>query len=213
MKSKTWNMYAEGPLACFTAVEAKAERLSYAVPTPSAIEGFLRGILGKNEIQWHVTQTRVLSRIRYMSMRRNEIKSFGSGLEPIYADTTQVRTQRTSTMLRDPRYVFSIFLTIRPEALTQDIVKYESMFERRILGGQHEYPPYFGLRELVATRFYLVEDLNDYQPIKLSHNLGRMFYGHRYAEGREPESKFWDAKIVNGIVTYPSREQIFGGGS
>ncbi len=210
MKSRVWNVYAEGPLGCFTAVEARVERFSYAVPTPSAIEGFLRGILGKNEIQWHVQQLRVLSPIRYMTWRRNELKDFGMGKQPVYIE--DMRTQRTSALLRDVRYIFSVFLTIRPSALTQDIVKYESMFERRIRGGQHEYPPYFGLRELVASRYHLVDDdLSRYSPINFSQNLGRMFYAHDYdGRGGIRDSKFWDAKIVKGVVTYPSRKEIFG---
>lgn len=211
MQSKTWHVYADGPLACFTAVEAKAERFSYPIPTPSAIEGFLSGILGKHEIQWHILQTRVLSKIRYLPIRRNELKFFGGGTTPVYADAEKVRTQRTTTLLRDPRYVFTVFLTIRPDAFTQDIAKYENMFERRILGGQHEYPPYFGLRELVASRFRLVSDISEYTPINFTQDLGRMFYGHRYVENRAPESKYWDARIVNGVVSYPSRDQIFGG--
>lgn len=210
MNSKIWHVYADGPLACFTAVEAKAERYSYPIPTPSAVEGFLKGILGKHEIQWHIHETRVLSKIRYMPIRRNELKFFGGGMEPVYADSEKVRTQRTTTLLRDPRYIFSVSLTINADALTQDMVKYENMFERRIRGGQHEYPPYFGLRELAAHRFHLVDDLKGLDPINLTENLGRMFYGHFYREGRAPESRYWDAKIVKGVVTYPSRQQVFG---
>lgn len=208
MKSKTWHVYAEGPLACFTAIEAKAERFSYAVPTPSAIEGFLRGILGKNEIQWHIVQTRVLSRVAYLTLRRNELKDFGNS-NPVYIE--DARTQRTTSLLRDPCYIFTAYLTIKPSALTQDIIKYESMFERRMASGQHEYPPYFGLRELVASRYRLIANLSEYRPINFTHNLGRMFYGHDYdGRGGVRSSKFWDAKIVNGVVTYPSREEIFG---
>jgi len=206
IKSKMYNIEMRGRLACFTAVESKIERVSYPIPTPSAVEGALSGVMGKHEIQWHLSQCRVLSKIRHTPVRRNELKEFGNN--PVYIENN--RAQRTTLYLKDVHYVFSVFMTIRPDAFTRDIVKYESMFERRMEGGQFEYYPYFGLRELAVSRYALVDDLSQFTPIPFSQNFGRMFYGHQYRDRRVVSSKFWEAKIVRGIVNYPSRDEIFG---
>ena len=63
-----------GDLACFTSPTTKVERLSQAVPTPSAARGILSSIYSKRtEFFWMVTKIEVLKPIRYISVRRNEI--------------------------------------------------------------------------------------------------------------------------------------------
>ena len=69
---------ASGPLACFTRPELKAERVSYQVMTPSAARGLLEAILWKPAIRWRVERIKVLSPIRWMAFRRNEVNGRAS---------------------------------------------------------------------------------------------------------------------------------------
>ena len=93
-----------GDLACFTSPTTKVERLSQAVPTPSAARGILSSVYAKpKEFFWMVTKIEVLKPIRYISVRRNEVKSIlGNNMEPISAEDE--RTQRQTVFLYDVRY-------------------------------------------------------------------------------------------------------------
>ena len=65
-----------GDFACFSRPECKVERLSYPVITPSAARGILSAIYSKPvEFYWQVKRIEVLSPIKYMSFKRNEVKS------------------------------------------------------------------------------------------------------------------------------------------
>ena len=61
-----------GPAALFTRPEAKVERLTYPVMTPSAAVGVLEAIFWKPEFTWDVAAIEVLKPIRYAQVRRNE---------------------------------------------------------------------------------------------------------------------------------------------
>src|SRR5690348_7629388 len=62
-----------GDRACFTRPEAKVERVSYPVMTPSAAEGVLSSIFWKPEIRWRIEEIWVLNDIRWFSLLRNEV--------------------------------------------------------------------------------------------------------------------------------------------
>ena len=67
-----------GPMACFTRPEAKVERVSYPVPTPSAARGILEAIFWKPEFSWHIREIVVLKPIQYVGFLRNEVNSKAS---------------------------------------------------------------------------------------------------------------------------------------
>ena len=46
------SIIVEGDYACFTRPEMKVERVSYDVPTPSALEGLLKSIYWKPAIRY-----------------------------------------------------------------------------------------------------------------------------------------------------------------
>ena len=66
-----------GDFACFSdPAGGKVERLSYPFPTPSAVRGILSAIYSKPpEFFWQINRIEVLNPIRYISFKRNEIKS------------------------------------------------------------------------------------------------------------------------------------------
>ena len=81
-----------GDYACFSEPYAKVERLTYPFPTPSAVRGILSSIYSKpKEFYWQVNRIEVLSPIRYISFKRNEVKVTVSN-KPIFTD--EERTQR-----------------------------------------------------------------------------------------------------------------------
>ena len=94
-----------GDLACFSMPDAKVERLTYPVPTPSAVRGILSSLYAKpREFYWQVNRIEVLNPIRTISFKRNEGKSKVRD-KPIFTD--EDRTQRQTVALRDVRYRFA----------------------------------------------------------------------------------------------------------
>lgn len=87
-----------GDFACFSPPYQKVERLSYPVPTPSAARGILSAIYSKPmEFYWQICRIEILNPIRYISFKRNEVKSTVSvkadvGSSILYTD--EDRTQR-----------------------------------------------------------------------------------------------------------------------
>jgi CRISPR-associated protein Cas5d len=104
-----------GDFACFTRPEMKVERVSYDVPTPSAVRAVFESIFWKPAIRWEVTKIEVLEPIKWISVRRNEVgvlmseKSNGIFIEPN-------RQQRAGLFLRDVKYRFYAILKYIPVA-------------------------------------------------------------------------------------------------
>lgn len=84
-----------GDFACFTRPEAKVERLSYPVPTPSAIRGILSAIYSKpKEFYWQINRIEVLNPIKFISFKRNEVKKKTDGKNPMMVEANDTRTQK-----------------------------------------------------------------------------------------------------------------------
>jgi CRISPR-associated protein Cas5d len=97
---RTW-----GELACFTRPEMKVERVSYPVITPSAARGLLEAILYRPQFRWRIRRIAVKQPIRFLSFRRNEVKSRLSVRNPESLNVEEDRTQRNTLALRDVEYV------------------------------------------------------------------------------------------------------------
>lgn len=181
---KGFCLEVSGPYACFTRPEMKVERVSYDVITPSAARAIFDAILWKPAIRWHVKRIEVLSPIRWISVRRNEVGKVASPRSAgIFIDDGKTRQQRAGLFLRDVKYhLFAEFEFIPPEKRgkvfnpvpewlvdaedAQDLkkpenrpdekeAKYAAMFERRAKKGQCFNQPYLGCREF-AAEFRLV---------------------------------------------------------
>ena len=94
-----------GELACFTRPEMKVERVSYPVITPSAARGLLEAILYRPQFRWRIRRIAVKQPIRFLSFRRNEVKSRLSVRNPESLNVEEDRTQRNTLALRDVEYV------------------------------------------------------------------------------------------------------------
>ena len=133
-----------GDFACFCPSYAKVERLTSPVPTPSAARGIYSAIYSKPaEFYWQITRIEVLNPIRYISFKRNEVKStvnIKTKVEDSILYTDEDRTQRMTQALRDVRY--RIVAVIKPQpTYTGTIEQLYSQALRRIRSGKTFYQP------------------------------------------------------------------------
>jgi len=200
-----------GDYACFTRPEAKAERVTYNVITPSAARGVLEAILWKPEMAWQVREIHVLRPIRYISLLRNEINDKqthrgGPAKGEMYlADDPENRAQRHTLALRDVAYLIHAQIVLRPHA-RDPIMKYQEQFLRRLRKGQCFHRPYLGVREFAA---HFSESRGDEQPIKLSTDLGTMLFDQAVHPARNGGLKVWVHDENGSRVETCSAEPIF----
>jgi CRISPR-associated protein Cas5d len=218
-QSKTFFVRAFGDLACFSRPEMKVERVSYEVMTPSAACGLLESIHWRHAIRWEIEEIQVLNPIRWCSFRRNEVKDCASPRVPrIITDDPRQRSQRNTLALRDVDYLIKAHFKLTSQAPAQTSISvYEDIFTSRLSLGQHFYPPFFGMREMIA----FVEP-PERPAVPFEHgtrrSLGWMFYDFANTEGKRVIDYasgtsrrvplFFDASLQNGVLHTPPREQI-----
>ena len=187
------------------------ERMTYAVPTPGAIRGLLSSIYSKPpEFYWQVRRIEVLSPIRYISFKRNEVKSKMMKIPQANAlkaciDIEEDRTQRQSVVLQDVRYRITAEIVPRaayghaPENLM-------NQFERRVKRGQTFMQPCMGTREFPA---YFEWASGAGEPIDVTMDLGLMVYDvfnlHKWGVTKqaEPEISLFHARLNKGVLEIP----------
>lgn len=202
-RSRTLRLEVWGDNACFTRPEMKVERVSYDVMTPSAARGVLEAILWKPAIVWRVEQIDVLKKIKWESVRRNEVGAVASKQSKgIFIEDD--RQQRAGLFLRDVRYVIHSHFEMTEKAEEKDnVIKFEEMFLRRAEKGQCFNTPYLGCREFSASFAPLAGDLPTPEPI--DDDLGWMLYDIDFS-GKEPTPKFFRAKLVSGSLMVPPHD-------
>lgn len=225
--SPTLALRARGPLACFTRPELKVERVSYPVMAPSAARGLVEAILWKPAIRWHIERIHVLSDIRFLAFRRNEVSTKaskpsaalvakGGEVTSYFAD--EDRAQRNTVALRDVDYLIEARFSLTRRAGPEDTVrKFLDMFHRRLAKGQCFHQPYLGCRELVAD--FLPPDGTE-TAIADSRDLGLMLWdidfspppaeprGSGKAKGRKKKAPpyrplFFPARLERGVLEVP----------
>jgi len=220
-----------GDLACFTRPEMKVERFSYPVMTPSAARGVLDAIYCKPvEFGWRVDRIEVLRPIRYIALRRNEVKdkisvravqsvmASGGPISPLIADATrdmvgndqQGRTQRQTMALADVHY--RIHAHIKPRAKYEIHLKaLVEQARRRIQTGKCFYQPYLGCREFAAF-FGPTEDGGGAPPPPIDLDIGYMVYDvFDLNEARDdgyapPRISLFRATVRGGVLEVPEYE-------
>lgn len=199
-----------GPAALFTRPDAKVERLSYPVMTPSAAVGVLEAIFWKPEFAWQVVAIEVLAPIREGRVRRNEttqVVSREGALRGERVNTADHRTQRASTILLDVRYRVHAHVVLREHA-TDPVAKYRDQFRRRVERGACFSQPYFGTREFPAA-FGLPTEAT---PLPISRDLGVMLHSITHGkDGRDPQSSWFTARLDGGVLHVPEQGIRAGG--
>lgn len=216
----------EGAYACFTRMEAKVERVSYPVMTPTAAIGILESIFWKPEFSWRVQEIVVLKPIRYFSMLRNEV-SHRQSVRAARAGSRyfaeEDRAQRHTLGLRDVAYVIRAQIELRDHA-TDPIAKYQAQFRRRVTQGRCFQQPYLGCREFVAN---FSAPAGDEAALDLSEDLGLMLYRLRYEDGPGGEVRyrahdihgtswrnarvipeFFHASLTHGVLHVPHPNEV-----
>ncbi|WP_456380569.1 type I-C CRISPR-associated protein Cas5c [Thiolapillus sp.] len=206
---KTHSLEVRGEFACFTRPEMKVERVSYEVITPSAVRAIFDAILWKPEIHWQVTCIEVLSPIRWINLRRNELGGIisernvktamkkGRGQLGTYIEGD--RQQRASLFLRDVHYRIHAHFELRDKS--ENPAKYSEMFERRARKGQCFNQPYLGCREFSCN---FRPATTDAAPIGETRDLGWMLYDLDYGDPKSPNPRFFQARMENGIIEIPA---------
>ncbi|MBS2039196.1 type I-C CRISPR-associated protein Cas5 [bacterium] len=221
MKGKSHVLEVWGDLACFTRPEAKVERLSYPVATPSAARGIFDAIYWKpdEDFYWQVERIEILRLPRFLALRRNEVKNKADGEstilswangkaepEPLYADATgeeaKGRTQRQTMALKNVHYrITAAMCSRRGRGLSAQ----DAQFERRARQGKCIYQPYFGCREFPA---YFSLELSANEAVPLDMDLGWMLYdvfdlGNAGHNRSTPSISLFHAVIRQGVLEIP----------
>ena len=200
-----------GDFALWTRPESKVERMTYAVPTPGAIRGLLSSIYSKPpEFYWQVQRIEVLAPIRYISFKRNEVKSKmmkipRANVLKACIDIEDDRTQRQSVVLQDVRYRITAEIVPRKNYMHAP-GNLMDQFERRVKRGQMFMQPCMGTREFPA---YFQWDSCVGKPVDITMDLGLMVYDvfnlHKWSVTKqaEPEVSLFHAYLNHGVLEIP----------
>ena len=208
-----------GPFACFTRPEMKVERVSYDVITPSAARAVFESILWKPAIRWRVQRIEVLRPIRFINLRRNEVKSkiqtptvhqaMGAGAGILGINVEDDRVQRAGYFLRDVAYRLHAELSLAP-GCAEPLVKYTEMFARRASKGQCVNQPYLGCREFAADFRLVTAACAPATPIPDTRELGWMLHDLDFSRPADPQPRFFNARMEQGVIEVPPFEEARG---
>jgi CRISPR-associated protein Cas5d len=192
--------------------------LSYELMTPSAARGVIEAVLWKPAIRWEVTSIALLSPVRWIEFRRNEVNSRvstqnalrasrgGDLMSEFYAD--EDRAQRNTLALREVDYGVTARLQMTFRAGDEDsLEKFRAMFVRRVEKGQQHYQPYLGCREFPAT-----VEFWDGKPAPLANEtreLGWMLHDIEF--GSQNQARFFSARLERGVMRIPEWQSSTSG--
>lgn len=205
---KNFCIEISGKYACFTDPALKVERVSYPIPTPSACRGIFDAIYWHPPIRWQITKIEVLSLIKYINIRRNEINS-KQARSPLFIEDD--RTQRYSLILQDVKYRVHAYQVYTPgvynEPKDDNPNKHIECFRRRAEKGRYFHAPYLGCREFVCD--YKLIDSNDCGTkiaIPKDNDYGFMLYDvDLYPDGKMKNALYYHAVMNQGVINVPDK--------
>ncbi|WP_303857086.1 type I-C CRISPR-associated protein Cas5c [Aminicella lysinilytica] len=210
-----FKIIVEGDYACFSRPEYKSDKVSYAVPTPGALEGLIKSIYWKPAIRYVIDKIVVFNEINYMNLKRNAVgkkvsltnvneKIKTPSLDIcIYTGNNDTRMQYNAMILKNVCYGVEFHFeltginnsreseTCLPEGKHADILK------RRLERGQYFKYPCLGCSEFPVNRVVLVNefDMQKIHPeiIKLGDvNIGPMEYRVAFEDKGIPKQGEWN---------------------
>ncbi len=208
-----------GDFAMFTQPTAKVERVSYPIPTPSALRGILNAIYMKpKEFYYQITGVDIMNPIKTFSMKKNETKEKVDAKKPkpivqIAEKGNKGLTQRNNIYLKNVYYRIYADIVRRDDFKERDIKALENQFNKRILKGKCFYQPYLGTRECMCF-FSFPNELR--KPFNITKNFGVILYDvfditDNTPLNTDPKSRsgnieitFFEAKAVNGHIKIPA---------
>lgn len=197
-----------GPYACFTNPALKTERVSYAVPTPSAARGVVEAIFWKPEVSVVITRIEVLEPVRWMRLTRNEVTAVvtddwvtkAMNDTSVRFDAAEVRDQRSTLLLRDVRYRISFQYVLRERADTP-VAKYRDQFRRRLDRGAAYSQPFLGTREFSAD----FGPATDAPPVSWNSEKFIMLHSILYDERGGERYTWFPAEVAGGVLEVPAQ--------
>lgn len=229
---KQFKVLVEADYACYTRPELKVERVSYDVPTPSALEGMLKSIYWKPAMRYVIDKIVVFNPIRFANVRRNEVKkkiSYEKVKKQMKGiieadpsiDVTEERTQRDSMILVDVCYGIEFHIEqtgLRNEREVKECnpqIKHESEFARRLQHGQFFRMPCMGCSEFSLKKIAQTEtfDLGNVCPENRGDiDLGFMTYRVVFKDKGVPQKGNWENPIFSdsAITEYYRPHMIDG---
>lgn len=208
-----------GNLALFTRPEMKVERVSYDIITPSAARNILTSILWHPGMIWVIRSIQVCNPVSFINVKRNEISNVGSAknileakrgkisFDDVSIDATSSRSQRSSRILKNVRYIIEAEIEMTEDAYEGDTAgKFYSMVTRRIKKGQYYRRPYLGCREFPCNfRLYDENEVIECPPDFIGEvDLGYMLYDLDYRDKANVIPCFFRAVLHNGKLIVPS---------
>ena len=192
----------QGPFGLFTTPcsRARGEKISYPVPTASALAGILRSVCSSPSINWVVEKCRVMSRIRYTDFSTDNpfVNRFGDRY--IYQ------------CLQNCDYIIYAYYKFREEfPQRSEDFKYGKYNERirKFLANEGQRDIYLGCREF---RGYLVpvnsEEKGYYDDFG-EIDLGIMFHSYQMPTFDDPYryALLSHLTMKNGIIEYPKAKE------
>ena len=218
MHTPEFSLRIRGGMACFTRPEFSTERLSYELMTPSAARGVIEAVLWKPAVRWEITSIALLSPVRWIEFRRNEVNSRVSTQNALRASrggelvpeffSDEDRTQRNTLALREVDYGVTARLHMTAQAGGEDsFEKFRAMFVRRMEKGQQHYQPYLGCREFPA-----IVEFWDGKPAPLAsetRELGWMLHDIEF--GPQNQARFFPARLEQGVMSIPAWQSSTSG--
>lgn len=210
-----------GDRALFTRPELSVERMSYDIPTPSALRGAVESIYWHPGMRVVIDRVHVMNQIRFSNVRRNEVKSKGSasamrsavvnGNSAPFINTKEDIQQRASMILVDVRYVVEFHFEMTGAVQDGDNPgKFADILKRRIQKGQCYSQPYFGTREFPA---YFKPYEGEWPPQGFysdveERDFGLMLYDMDYSDSQNITPMFFRAVMRNGVVDISGSEVL-----
>lgn len=195
----------KGKRALFCRPEYAVERVSYDIPTASALKGMLASVMWHPGMYWDVHSVIVMNEIKHEVFQLNEVSnkcntrnmeiSMRKG-EHAHLSAERNRLQRYNRCLADVHYIVDASIKMNMERANEgdSLTKFMSMAIRRLKEGQSYNIPVLGCMPFMAEISYLEK-----MPEEKSFYTGRQIdFGMMYAKDGSIKKHI----LTNGFINY-----------
>lgn len=200
----------KGDRALFSRHEFKAEKISYEVPTPSAVRGILESIYWKPEMRFVINRIYVINEPKFELIMENgqsnviQGSSFIKNIDKISDSGTgrnDYSTPVSRNILVNVHYVvdFKIESTGTGTRNDDSSQKHANIFYRRAKEGQFYRQPCPGSSEFPCSFNLIKESEIPESKLKGVENLGIMLHHIDYS-GLKPAQVYYKPVMRNGII-------------
>lgn len=201
-----------GKYACFSMVNP--ERMSYPVPTPSAVRGIFDAIYWHPGMRWQPDKIEILSAPKYQPIPFNGVTAVVNVGNPVQINPSEERAQLQLIALCDVHYRLHAHIELFEENKSLRN-KFEAIYQRYSERGQCVHQPYFGIREMAAF-FKPTESTT--KPVGYSTVIPNMLYDVFDLSSNNYEARntldisnirqisLFDARVFDGVMEIPAFE-------